>query len=189
MKKSLLILFIFTLLAGTARAESGFYLAPKVGINFSNFTGLNEKKFNTGFNLGLSAGYDFSFLGIEASAMYSNVDASLSKDVRLNSHYISVPVVARLYFLELLYVSAGPQFDFLVSSNIESPIKDVSAPSAKKALVSGVVGCGLQFSKFGLGFTYNIGFSNVFTNMFDQFDTGSYNAKNQNMALTASWRF
>ncbi len=189
MKKSLLILSFCLLLVGAARAGDGLYLAPKFGMNFSNFTGLKQSGFSPGFNVGLSGGIDFAFIGVEASAMYSRVTADLSDNTKVHSNYISVPVVARLYFLDLLYISAGPQFDFHLSSTVKVDSQKTSSPGSRKALVSGVVGCGLQFSQFGLGFTYNIGFTNVFTNMFDQFQPGTYNAKNQNMALCASWRF
>lgn len=193
MKKCLLTLFICTILVGTAQAKEGFYLAPKIGINFSNFAGVKAMDYSPGFNVGLAAGLDFGMLGVEASAMYSMVVADLTSHTRVKSNYISVPVVGRLYFLDLVYISAGPQFDFLISSDIKNIGKgdnsSITLSSAKKALVSGVVGCGVQLERLGLGFTYNIGFSNVFTNMFDQFETGSHNPRNQNLALTASWRF
>lgn len=75
------VCMIFALLSYPAFAAEGFYVAPQVGISILNDAGVSDNVgefmtigFDTGYGLGISAGYDFGVLRVEGEAGYREYD-------------------------------------------------------------------------------------------------------------------
>lgn len=126
MKKILLLAAIF---AGSFAAQAqGINFGIKAGANFANFNGgdLNTEgitNFHAGAVLELNIVPMFS---VQAEGLFSSQGATyrdtaldIAKDIDLT--YISVPVLAKFYVLpEVLSLTAGPQFSFLVDEADEA---------------------------------------------------------------------
>lgn len=192
MKKNLLVLLFLSLVSiGTAKAGDGLYFGPKVGVNFSSLSDVANKEMQPGFNIGVTAGYDFLFIGVDASAMYRKATTSITDDVEMSSNYISVPIMARWYAFGPLYLTAGPQFDFALSSDLKGSVTSIVDSPAESAVVSGVIGCGVKISKIDVGLTYNFGLTSAITDKIDlgDFETGTLTAKNRCISLSAAIHF
>lgn len=95
----------------------------KAGLNISNFSNDISSKSKAGFYGGVFANIpvakDFS---VQPEVLYSGMGAKSKYDsnVKVNLDYIAVPVMLQYNALPNLYLEAGPQFSFLVSSKLTS---------------------------------------------------------------------
>ena len=207
MKKFILIVCILFLSADIAAAQS-FGFGPRVGINASKIT-KGGKEARAGLNVGVFAGIDFSKLGIEVAAMFSQQGANYKYvynyeefDAKMKLNYINIPVVVKYNLIGGLDVFLGPQFSALVSAKTKSEKITVNVKDAfKRGDVGGIVGLDYQF-RLGLniGVNYSFGFLktdrksyDISSSFFDKGDLQTMidrvNGKNGAWQLTFGWRF
>lgn len=138
-----------------------------MGLNLANYTG------NVNQNLrglaGLQAGGVveielLDMLSIQPELLFSVQGATLG-DTRLVNNYISLPIMARFYPIEALYIEAGPQIGFLLSANEKNQANRLKVTQNYKTVDMGLsFGAGTRIRDLGLGFglRYYVGLSNIF---------------------------
>ena len=113
-------------------AQSELAFGIKGGVNFSNLTGDGFDEFDddsarTSFNLGALVEIPVTEkFAIQPEVFYSGQGFDLvqredAEDTEFQLDYINVPVLAKIYLVQGLYLEAGPQVGFLVDSQIEGP--------------------------------------------------------------------
>lgn len=118
----------------------------KAGANLSNISSdgaIKETKSKIGFNAGafvnIPVGAEFSIqpeiiynkLGAKTTLNLANFNNTVSGielpkvENTMNLDYISVPVMAQYHIVpSLLYVEAGPEFSYLITSNVKTSISN-----------------------------------------------------------------
>lgn len=148
--KKFYTLFVALALTGLISAQAQIKFGIKAGVSFP---GLETQ--NIGVNLetvlGGHAGFAFElklpFLGIQADALYgqaglNNIDGFAGD---LDYTTLDIPVVLKLYILKVLNIQAGPQFTFVLSSNIgDNDIQD----QMESNTVGFVAGLGVELGGF-----------------------------------------
>ncbi|MET3036555.1 porin family protein [Chryseobacterium sp. NRRL B-14859] len=136
----------------------------KAGLNIS---GLSDSEFSskTGFYGGVFANIpvaqDFS---VQPEVLYSGMGAKhIPTDSKTNLDYISIPVMLQYNALPNLYLEAGPQFNFLVSSKIKSPSYSIDGKELFKTFDFGLgLGAGYYFTpNIGVNLRYVAGLTNI----------------------------
>jgi len=203
----------------TAVAVFGFAFAnaqevkygAKAGLNLSNFAGdAQEASAKVGFQVGGFAEIKisdkfavqpellFSTQGAKYKNSVSGSGYSISSEITDNVNYLNIPVMAKYYATEKLFIEAGPQIGFLMSANSE--IKETQtvggitqtnslSEDAKKQYNStdfGLnVGLGYNFTEnIGAGVRYTSGLSNIAKDA-----PSSYKVNNTNIALSVAYTF
>ncbi len=105
-------------------------------------------------------------------------------DGRFKFNYLNVPVMAKLYVSDGVFVEAGPQVGFLLSAKDEydSPTsgEDDIKDEVKSTDFGANVGLGYQFdSGLNINARYNFGLSNI-----NDFESPGFDFKNQNNVLS-----
>jgi hypothetical protein len=177
MKKTMLILAMALLVAGSQLSAQTFQLGIKGGGNLSTFYGAttsnyNEYSFNAGWNAGVFTNF---FLGnhfaIAPELLYTTAGAKIktttsenNQNVYVNNQlhlaYVSIPVMAKYRFTGGFYLEAGPEVSFNVSN---SSWENQSVKSLTNGAEFGV-GAGLGYQSpigLGIGARYNLGLTRV----------------------------
>ena len=181
MKK--IILTIALLISVINIASAQFTIGPKVGINLSNeYTGVKiideTSNFKTGANAGVFGKYMINDkFDIQAELLYSQQGFKsdiqlayyggilISGGYKLLSHYINIPLVLKYYPVKRIFIEAGPQAGFCLSSKISPSVDwDVDYNVLDFSLVGGI---GIDL---GEGLTFNARYNHGFTNTFPHFD-------------------
>lgn len=178
MKKS--VFFIAMMLIGTTymTAQEYVYFGVKGGVNFSNISGDGFSRDNfdkgsnarTAYHLGLVAEVPLSErFSIQPEILYSAqgfdiVQIDDNQDVEFRLDYITVPVLAKVYLIKGLSLSAGPQFGFLVESEIKSENmeRELDSENFNNFDMSLGLGAGYKFSNFFVYGRYNAGLTQVY---------------------------
>jgi hypothetical protein len=125
MKKIFLLAAV--LVSGLAAQAQGINFGVKAGANFSNFDGDIDTDGITSFHAGAVLELNIvPMFSVQAEGMFSSMGATykdtaldIAQDINLD--YISVPVLAKFYILpDMLSITAGPQFSFLVNDADEA---------------------------------------------------------------------
>ncbi len=193
MKKFLVMAaMVLSSVGAFAQYEGGeFTIQPKVGLNVSSVTNLDNSKFKAGFVGGVEGEYHFSKLvGLSFGVLYSQEGVAVkdgpgeisinNKDVeaqltnaRTNLDYINVPILANIYVAKGLAVKAGIQPGFKVSgkskcdysakigSQTFSGSFDKDADGANSVNFSIPVGISYEYANICLDARYNIGVSHM----------------------------
>jgi hypothetical protein len=165
MKKVVLTLVAIVVAAGAFAQISG---GVKAGVNLAN------QKFKLGdeseagdMKIGfLVGGYLVAPIGekfsIQPELFYSAV-GSEEDGGKLNFSYLSVPVMFRYNFNEMINLHLGPQLGLLLSAKAkEDGGDDVDIKDSFKGMdFGGAVGIGFDFGSFNAGLRYYQGFSNI----------------------------
>ena len=161
MKRTLSMLVVLTMISTATFAQlSG---GVRAGLNLTNqkfdagdFSVEGDMK--AGIQLGLYLVGNLSDnVAIQPELVYSGFGAKLDDDA-LNMSYLSIPILLRYNFNEMVNVHAGPQFGILMSAKAEDEdVKD----SYKGADMGLAIGLGLDFGPFNAGARYYQGLSNV----------------------------
>jgi hypothetical protein len=117
-------LFILLIVAAVTRAQySGIFFTPGIAIGKST---LPELPFPdrplTGFDGGIGAEYGISKkISLQAELNYSVqgarlVDDSTGEFLKLQTSYLTLPVLVKYYFSQGFSVFAGPQFSYLLAA-------------------------------------------------------------------------
>ena len=102
--------------------------------------------------------------GVQIGLQYSLQGARVMNGAngRLSYHYLSLPILMKLYFAESLYAEVGPQVAYLMNAKyIETGFKEDKTNSLKRWDFLGMVGFGHETDSGGnMGLRLGIGFIN-----------------------------
>lgn len=197
--KKLFIAAILLVSGSTAMmAQSNLAFGVKGGVNFSNLTGDNVGEFDedsarTSFNLGavLEIPVTEKF-AVQPEVFYSGqgfdlVQRDNEQDTEFQLNYINVPVLAKLYLVQGLYLEAGPQLGFLVDSKIDGPNGsiDLNEDNFNDIDFAGAVGLGYKFNG---GLFLNARYTQGFTDIYDG-ETGDGSTKNGVFSASLGFSF
>lgn len=203
----------------TAIAVFGFAFAnaqeikfgAKAGLNLSNFAGDAEgTSTKVGFQVGAFAEIKisykfavqpellFSAQGAKAEESFSGPGYSFSSEDTQKNSYINIPVMAKFYATEKLYIEAGPQIGFLMSANAD--FEETETFGGQTETFSGSIDnkeafnstdFGLNFG-FGFNFTENIGAGVRYTSGLSNIAKDApadFKVTNTNIAFSLSYTF
>ena len=117
-KKGIILVFLFSLFTVyQLNAQDKFSIGPRVGVNFSNVSNVNNSKSLTGLALGLTSTYSINETsGITVDLLYSGEGFKLGNDDNKIS-YLQIPIYYDLFFGKLgeafrpkVYVGVAPGF-------------------------------------------------------------------------------
>lgn len=126
MQKTILIIVFFFGLSMNIQAQFLKY-GIKGGVNFANQTGSNININNTDYNTSTITNYHFGFvakmqlinsLAIQPELLYTTQGATYKNTLEEFDNklgYISIPVMAKIKFNNIIDLELGPQASFLVS--------------------------------------------------------------------------
>jgi hypothetical protein len=153
----------------------------KAGINIANATtgNLEETKNNTGFYVGV-----FKQMTLLPKVLYLQPEIQYSREGfktnnrEYNIDYIQVPVVAKLYFLKLFSIEAGPQIGFKIKDDADNgaEVRDINSFNTSLA-----IGASLNLP---LGFELTARYISSFNEIAD-----NTNAKGRTLQLGGSFSF
>lgn len=199
---SVLALSLFTLCSSAKPLQFGV----RGGLNISDesshkyLSGIsNSTKFRQGFNLGGVVNMPITEkFDVEADVMYSM--QGFKQDIytttldeydevvlqTITSHYLNIPVVAKYYITNGLYVECGPQVGFLMgrtnNAEVLTPVDPYEYSNTKKVDFSIVGGLGLFFYE---NFYVNARYCHGFTGTSQIYDGG----KNRNIQISVGYMF
>lgn len=178
------LMLAFTGLMSISKAQSPVSFGVKGGVNLSNFVG-SDGDFDSRQGVVIGASLDISIpmapIGVESGVYYSQKGAE-SGNSTLKIDYVEIPVLAKISFGPpgpfSPHLVAGPYLGFNINSEAEDgngntvDLEDFT----NEVDVGGLVGLGADFgiglAKLNAQVRYNIGFTSVFS---DQFDDGEKN--------------
>lgn len=202
------------LVLGAAIAMSSLTFAQSIGIkggmNLStlsdsdNLLGDNtngvDSKSKVGFYGGLFANFPVAAnFSIQPEVLYNNVGTKITGDdevgnegsIRLNLDYISVPVMFQYNATPSFYLEAGPQFGFLINSNLKAEVngdtqtEDIDTDNFNTFDVGVGLGAGYWITpKFGINARYVAGISDVAKD-----NNTDYNFRNNNFQVGLAYKF
>ena len=128
--KKLMIMAAFMVAAVTANAQGevgSFTLQPKVGLNLTTMTNLDESKLRVGMAGGIEAEYVIADkFSVAAAFLYSKQGTGFKKrncaecgaeiTRRYSLDYLNIPIVANYYVIPGLAIKAGIQPSFLIGA-------------------------------------------------------------------------
>ncbi|CAM3026005.1 PorT family protein [Chryseobacterium flavum] len=181
--------FTFAQKTSTNTSSSPVRFGLKAGLNVS---GLSNDAWNSkaGFYGGVFANIpvaqDFS---IQPEVLYSGMGAKAesNSDVKLNMDYISVPVMFQYNALPNLYLEAGPQFSFLLSSKLKDNSNSLDVKDGMKTFDFGLgIGAGYYFTpNIGVNVRYVAGLSDTLENR----PNGTNSLKNNVFQVGLAYKF
>ena len=181
------MIVIATMTFQFANAQTKYGL--KAGANFATFTGSDAKDLDmlTAFYAGGFVNLEISdLISIQPDVLFSAKGAKSTQagiDFTSNVNYISVPVMLQLKFGSI-YAEAGPQFGFLMSSEVSGGGVTLDAKDQTTSTDFGAaIGAGLKFENgLGIGARYTMGFSSTD-------DVGNSDIKNSVIGIGLSYTF
>jgi hypothetical protein len=150
-KAIMLILFTSLFLSYQLRAQDDFSIGPRVGVNWSNVSNVDDSKTLTGGVIGLTSTYSINeSVGLTLDALYSREGyKSGINDIKFA--YLQIPFYFDVFFGELgerfrpkIYAGVTP--GFLLDVNVNDEDADSDQFDAVNMAISG-----------GLGFNYRAG--------------------------------
>lgn len=175
-----LIIAISLLAVSTSFGQ--FKFGVKGGVNFNNVNGLNTSYYEaanniTRYHAGIMAEIRIPILGVEADLLYSAKGSTLTEATTgtisdFKSNYIDLPIMVKIYFIKILNIHMGPQFEFLLSAeNGGQNIKD----QFKTSQMSGVIGVGVELAFLYTVLRYNFGLTAIGLETSPEFDQSKLN--------------
>jgi hypothetical protein len=160
--KTLLLAVIITAVSNTGSAQK---IGVKAGANLATLSGGNDSSIGsrTGFYVGAFKEMKLipELLFLQPEIQYSSQGFSsdipgIKSDSSID--YINIPIVAKVYFLKLFSIEAGPQFGFKVGDNFEGAASD----NIETFDLAGAFGLNLNFPMgLSINTRYVMGFSEV----------------------------
>ncbi|PKG43034.1 porin family protein [Psychroflexus sp. MES1-P1E] len=155
MKKLLIISILLVSLNVQLQAQDQISFGVKAGVNFAYATGdasdsgsqLGYDEGRTAFHAGLVSELELTEkFSIQPELLYSQVGAAYLFDNRsfdgirvesdLNLDYLSLPILAKYYVFKGLSLELGPQFSYILNSEIENQILSSGFISTETIIVS-----------------------------------------------------
>ena len=197
MKKILMIAaMMVATVAAKAQFEPGtFTLQPKVGVTLATISS-DDTKFKFGMAAGIEGQYQLNnWFGLSAAVMYSQQGAKAKNyDVKLNTEYINIPVMAKFYVTKGLSLNVGVQPGFMTKAKAKGDGRTIDVKSnCNKVDFSIPMSIAYEFEN-GLTFEarYTTGLTNVGKDLFDSTDSSwdkAYKNKNEVFMLTVGYKF
>ena len=192
--KKLFMFIVAVLLVGSASAQSGIVVGPKVGLNVTNISNIDDSKNKVSFQLGAFAELRMNdFFAIQPELIYSRQGFRYKYDgvkYKERVNYLNIPVLAKLYVLEDLSVDLGPQLGFALNGKSVAKHGGTTVKDKNKDLntveVSFALGLSYNWDNLMFSARYNIGLSNVMDKN-KSWDEG--NNKNHVFQLSVGYRF
>ena len=185
-----------------------FGLQPKVGVNLATVSA-DDTKFKFGMLAGFEGQYQVNnWFGLSLGILYSQQGSKfdISDNVKFNTEYINIPVMAKFYVAKGLSLNVGLQPGFLTKAKFntgnssiwidnqqfsgEADLKDFT----NKFDFSIPMSIAYEFN-FGLALEarYTGGMTNVLKNAFANTNASTYdktyNNKNEVFSLTVGYKF
>ncbi|WP_353158722.1 porin family protein [Myroides odoratus] len=186
---SLLAIFAFSAISYAQTPEKtdkqDVRFRVKSGLNISNVSDDSDSKSKAGFHIGGAVEiFVTDKFSIQPELQYSMqgtqskndliIDGMIASNIKVNTNYLNIPVMAKYYVAEGFSIQAGPQLGFLVKSELKT---DLSNGYEKISVTSNIksntnkVDFGLNFGvaydlSFGLFFDarYNLGLTDILKN-------------------------
>ncbi|MCC5928206.1 MAG: PorT family protein [Cyclobacteriaceae bacterium] len=118
-----------------------------------------------GYHGGIFYEHFFSdMVSLHSELSYSLQGAALdpTREVRLNYHYLNMPLVFRLYFLDNVSFNLGGQISYLLSARLWSVFGSMPQPDRRNIDAAVVLGFGYLLSEnICFGLNYNMGLLNA----------------------------
>lgn len=165
--KKLLILTAILCLNLFVNAQAKIAIGLKGGLNFSKIDVSNlTSSRKTGVHGGAFALFKFAKVGIQPELILSQQGSEVNFD-DLESNYINIPIILKIYMAAGVNLQIGPQFGFLNKAELEGSgdVKD----KLKKADISAGLGIGWD-APFGLTLDarYNLGLTDNNEDLFNR---------------------
>jgi hypothetical protein len=152
------------ILTGTALQAQNVGL--RAGMNVSTIGG---QELGYLARVGYHGGIFYEHFLTETVSLHSELSYSLqgaaldpTREVRLNYHYLNMPLVFRLYFLENVSFNLGAQVSYLLSARLWSVFGSLPQPDRRSFDAAAVLGFGYVLSdNLGFGLQYNLGLLNA----------------------------
>jgi hypothetical protein len=170
MKKSVILLFLFSVGISAALAQAQLSIGLKGGLNFANLdvsSAQNTYDNRTGYHLGAFTLIKAGNIGIQPEIIFSQQGSSVKspsgESFESNFNYVNIPVMLKLYTVAGLNLQVGPQFGFLTNDPVvKDPDGATIEDAYKKSDFSVGMGVGWDLP-FGLTVDarYNLGLSNI----------------------------
>ena len=182
--------------AAKAQFEPGtFTLQPKVGVTLATISS-DDSKFKFGMAAGIEGQYQLNnWFGLSAAVMYSQQGAKAKNyDLKLNTEYINIPVMAKFYVTKGLSLNVGLQPGFMTKAKAKGEGRTIDVKSnCNKVDFSIPMSIAYEFEN-GLSFEarYTTGLTNVGKDAFDSTSSSwdkAYQNKNEVFMLTVGYKF
>ena len=182
--------------AAKAQFEPGtFTLQPKVGVTLATISS-DDSKFKFGMAAGIEGQYQLNnWFGLSAAVMYSQQGAKAKNyDVKVNTEYINIPVMAKFYVTKGLSLNVGLQPGFMTKAKAKGDGRTIDVKSnCNKVDFSIPMSIAYEFEN-GLSFEarYATGLTNVGKDAFDSTSSSwdkTFQNKNEVFMLTVGYKF
>lgn len=189
--KKILLAVVAVVLFGRVQAQTDITVGPKLGFNVTNITNSTAGKNKISFHLGGFAEFKFNnFWAIQPEILYSRQGYRTKVNDIKGKHrvnYLNVPVLAKIYVMDVLSVDFGPQFGFALNDRYKSKVENTTTKTKIKDFnvfdLSFAIGASYELDMgLMLSLRYNWGLTNVH-------DNWEENNKNHVFQLSAGWRF
>ena len=197
MKKIMMIAaMMVATVAAKAQFEPGtFTLQPKVGVTLATISS-DDSKFKFGMAAGIEGQYQLNnWFGLSAAVMYSQQGAKAKNyDVKVNTEYINIPVMAKFYVTKGLSLNVGLQPGFMTKAKAKGDGRTIDVKSnCNKVDFSIPMSIAYEFEN-GLSFEarYATGLTNVGKDAFDSTSSSwdkTFQNKNEVFMLTVGYKF
>ena len=197
MKKMMMIAaMMVATVAAKAQFEPGtFTLQPKVGVTLATISS-DDSKYTFGMAAGIEGQYQLNnWFGLSAAVMYSQQGAKAKNyDVKVNTEYINIPVMAKFYVTKGLSLNVGLQPGFMTKAKAKGDGRTIDVKSnCNKVDFSIPMSIAYEFEN-GLTFEarYTTGLTNVGKDAFDSTSSSwdkAYQNKNEVFMLTVGYKF
>lgn len=200
MKKKIIILFGLFATTFTITAQE-INIGPKVGANFSSFSGIEDSKSKTGVYFGAFVELKLvDKFSIQPEVLYTIQGSKISAvsipngtvNGEIDNHYISVPIMFKYKLIGGLGVEVGPKFDFLMKSESKLAHLTKDTKNAFESFNLGLavgLGCDLPLGFF-VDARYNFGLSNIAKDLsIAGIPSSNQNIKNDVIQLGVGFKF
>lgn len=160
MKYSILLIPAF--LISFSLSAQKFRLGPKVAIGTSSISDVNNTETHLSYGGGLFASFKFSLIGVQAEAMYQSSGVSSSfagVTQQIDMGYLQVPILAKLYFLKVINIQAGPYYGLLLNTNDSQGI--FNKDDFETSDLGFLAGVGVEVWRLNVNARYQLGFSDI----------------------------
>ena len=170
------LIFTLALLSGTAFIfAQGVGVGIKAGANFSNYSSDNYSTSSvTKYHVGAYVNINFSEKwGVTPEVLWSSQGAKVGGYGDFDTDYVTVPIMLRWNPVDLIFIEAGPQFNFLTNAELEGypNIED----ELKSSTTCVAFGAGVKLPLgFNGGLRYVVGLTDLSDNANAEFKDGTF---------------
>ena len=168
------LIFALAFMTGPAFLfAQGVGVGIKAGANFSNYRSDINTSSVTKYHIGAYANINFSDKwGITPEVLWSSQGAKVDGFGDFDTDYVLVPIMVRWHPIKLIFIEAGPQFNFLTHAKLEN-VQDVK-DQLKSTTTALAFGAGVKLPLgFNGGLRYIVGLTDLSDNASAEFKDGT----------------